>query len=319
MLLEICDTLVYRVCGFDPSSKLGTTVHFFVYDSAKILLLLAGMVFVIGFARTWLPEEKLKRWMGGRGIWGNFVASIFGAITPFCSCSSIPVFISLLRAGAPLGVTFSFLITSPIINEYLAVLMAAEFGVPITVAYVICGLAIGTGVGAVIGRMNVERFLENDILQPPYEFRGAAQLTLAARLQFGWREARGVVRQVWFWVLAGVAVGAAIHNYVPQESIQRVVASAGALGVPIATLIGVPLYGSCAAIVPVAVVLFEKGIPLGTALSFMMATSALSLPEAIMLRRVMKLPLIAVFFGITTLAIILIGYLLNALAPVLTR
>lgn len=317
MLLKLCDLLVYRALGFDPASKIGATAHFFVYDSAKILLLLAGMVFVIGVARTWLPEDRLKRWMSGRGLWGNFVAALFGAVTPFCSCSSIPIFISLLKAGAPLGVTFSFLITSPIINEYLAVLMAAEFGIPITAAYVASGLAIGTGVGAILGRMDLERFLENDVLQPPFEFRGARAHTFGERLQFGWREASSVVRQVWLWILGGVAVGAAIHNYVPQDAIQRVVGSAGAFGVPIATLIGVPLYGSCAAIVPIAVVLFEKGIPLGTALSFMMATAALSLPEAIMLRRVMKLPLIAVFFGITTIAIILTGYLLNALAPVL--
>lgn len=317
MLLKLCDLLVYRVLGLEPASKIGATVHFFVYDSSKILLLLAGMVFVVGVARTWLPEDRLKRWMSGRGLWGNFIAALFGAVTPFCSCSSIPIFISLLKAGAPLGVTFSFLITSPIVNEYLAVLMAAEFGIPITAAYVASGLAIGTGVGAILGRMGLERYLEKDVLQPPFEFRGAGARTLGERLRFGWREASSVVRQVWLWILGGVAVGAAIHNYVPQEAIQRVVGSAGVFGVPIATLVGVPLYGSCAAIVPIAVVLFEKGIPLGTALSFMMATAALSLPEAIMLRRVMKLPLIALFFAITTLAIIITGYLLNALAPIL--
>ena len=317
MLLKFADLVVYRLGGLDPDSKFGGAFHFFVYDSVKIFALLAAMVFAIGVIRTWLPEDKLKRWMTGRGVMGNFFAALFGAITPFCSCSSIPIFISLLKAGVPLGVSFSFLITSPIINEYLAVLMAAEFGLPVTVAYVIGGLAIGTGAGAVLGRMNLERYLEHDILGSPYDFKHTTRHTFFTRLRFGWQEAVTVVRQIWLWVLAGVALGAVIHNYVPQEAIQRIVGAAGVLGVPIATLIGVPMYGSCAAIVPVAVVLFEKGIPLGTALAFMMAIAALSLPEAVMLRRVMRLPLIGLFFGITASAIIVIGYLFNILAPLL--
>jgi uncharacterized membrane protein YraQ (UPF0718 family) len=318
MLLKLTDLLVYRVAGLDPESRLGGAVHFFVYDSFKIFLLLAVMIFVLGVLRTWLPEKKLKRWMSGRGLTGNFVAALFGAVTPFCSCSSIPVFISLIKAGAPLGVTFSFLLTSPIINEYLVVLMAAEFGLPITVAYVVSGLTIGTVVGALLGRAGLERYLEADIAAPPDEATQAVRLTFAGRLRFGLDEAVTVIRQVWLWLLAGLAVGAFIHNYVPQETIQNLVGTAGIFAVPAATLIGVPMYGSCAAIVPVAVVLFEKGIPLGTALAFMMAVAALSLPEAIMLRRVMKLPLIAAFFGITTLAIIVIGYLFNILGPLLS-
>jgi len=317
MLLKLSDLLVFRLAGLDPDSKFGAAIHFFVYDSLKIFLLLAVMVFIIGVLRTWLPEEKLRRWMGRRGLWGNFVAAVFGAITPFCSCSSIPIFISLLKAGVPPGVTFSFLIASPIINEYLVILMAAEFGIPVTLAYVVSGLAIGTLVGALLGRMNIEKYLEQDIAGSSSRAVPMVTHTLASRLRFGLAEAITIIRQVWLWLLAGVAVGAAIHNYVPQEAIQRAMGAAGVFSVPVATLLGVPMYGSCAAIVPVAVVLFEKGVPLGTALSFMMAMAALNLPEAIMLRRVIKLPLIAAFFGITTLAIIAIGYLLNALAPVL--
>lgn len=317
MLLKFADLLVYRLGGFPPDSKLGGALHFFVYDSAKIFLLLAVMVFVIGVVRTWLPEDKLKRWMTGRGLMGNFVAALFGAVTPFCSCSSIPIFISLLKAGAPLGVTLSFLITSPLINEYLAVLMAAEFGLPITAAYVVGGLGIGTLAGGLIGRLHLEGYLEQDIAGESRAFQAVEGQSFAGRLRFGWSEAVSVLRQIWLWVLLGVAVGAVIHNYVPQEVVAGIVGAAGILGVPIATILGVPMYGSCAAIVPVAVVLFEKGIPLGTALAFMMAVAALSLPEAIMLRRVMRLPLIAIFFGTTTAAIILMGYLLNALSPLL--
>ncbi len=318
MLLKLSDLLVYQLAGLDPDSQLGGAIHFFVYDSLKIFLLLAVMIFVLGVVRTWLPEEKVKRWMTGRGLAGNFVAALFGAVTPFCSCSSIPVFISLIKAGAPLGVTFSFLLTSPIINEYLVILMAAEFGLPITVAYVVSGLAIGTVVGALLGRGGLERYLETDMVAPTTDPSLRENFTFVGRLQFGLHESVTVIRQVWLWLLAGVAVGAFIHNYVPQEAIQTFVGAAGVFAVPLATLIGVPMYGSCAAIVPVAVVLFEKGIPLGTALAFMMAVAALSVPEAIMLRRVMKLPLIAAFFGVTTLAIIVIGYAFNILAPLLS-
>jgi uncharacterized membrane protein YraQ (UPF0718 family) len=317
MLLKLSDWLVYQLAGMDSESRFGGAVHFFVYDTLKIFLLLAGMIFLIGVLRTWLPEQKLKAWMGRGGWWGNVVAALFGAVTPFCSCSSIPIFISLLKAGVPLGVTFSFLITSPLINEYLVILMAGEFGVPVTVAYVAGGMFIGITAGMVLGHLQLERYLEEDILRSAHETEGPVVYTWAKRLRYGFDEAVGVVRQIWMWVLVGVAVGAVIHNYVPQEAIQRLMSATGVFSVPLATLFGVPMYGSCAAIVPVAVVLFEKGIPLGTALAFMMAMAALSLPEAIMLRRTMSLPLIGLFFGITSAGIILLGYLLNLLEPLL--
>lgn len=314
MLLRLTDLLIYDWLGFDPGTRLGGAVHFFVADTIKIFLLLAVMIFIIGVVRTWLPEHRLRRWMGSGGILGNGVAALFGAVTPFCSCSSIPIFISLLKAGVPLGVTFSFLITSPIINEYLVILMAGEFGVPITIAYVSSGLFIGTVAGAILGRMNLEPLLERDIIASAHEEEAIIEHTWNSRLRFGWDEAASVIRQIWLWVLVGVGIGAFIHNYVPQDTIHSLIDATGIFSVPIATALGVPMYGSCAAIVPVAAVLFEKGIPLGTALAFMMAMAALSLPEAIMLRRVMRLGLIALFFGFTTIAIIGTGYLLNALS-----
>lgn len=313
MLLKFTDLLIYEWIGLDPESRFGGAVHFFVYDTVKIFLLLAVMIFVIGVIRTFLAEDKLKRWMSAGGLWGNLVAALFGAITPFCSCSSIPIFISLLKAGVPLGVTFSFLITSPIINEYLVILMVNEFGLPITIAYIASGLAIGTIAGAILGRMKLEGFLEKDITTLAAQNEAMVKHTFASRIRYGYDEAIGVIRQIWLWVLVGVAIGAFIHNYVPQETIHRLIDATGIFSVPLATVLGVPMYGSCAAIVPVAVVLFEKGIPLGTALAFMMAMAALSLPEAIMLRRTMRLPLIALYFGITTLAIIVTGYILNGL------
>jgi hypothetical protein len=317
MLLRLVDFLAYDLAGLDAESQFGAAVHFFIYDCIKIFLLLAVMIFLIGVIRTWLPEKRLKAWMSRGGVWANVVAALFGAITPFCSCSSIPIFISLIKAGVPLGVTFSFLITSPIINEYLVILMVGEFGIPITGAYVVSGLAIGIISGLVLGRMKLERHLEPDMAGSSGMFLPEGKTTFLSRVQYGWSEAVTVIRQIWLWVLVGVAIGAFIHNYVPQETIHNLVDAAGIFSVPLATIVGVPMYGSCAAIVPVAVVLFEKGIPLGTALAFMMAMAALSLPEAIMLRRVMKLPLIGLYFLIATVAIIATGYLLNALAPFL--
>ena len=317
MLLELTDLLVYQLGGMDPEGRLGPAVHFFVYDTIKIFVLLAVMIFAIGVVRSYLPEDRLRLLMSAGGLWGNLVAALFGAVTPFCSCSSVPIFISLLKARVPLGVTFSFLITSPIINEYLVILMAGEFGIPVALAYVICGLVIGTLAGALLGRMKLEHLLEKDISDPGSMDDALSFPNFKSRLMYGWQEAATVIRQIWLWVLVGVAAGSLIHNFVPEQAIHQALSATGVFSVPLATLLGVPMYGSCAAIVPVAVVLFEKGIPLGTALAFMMAMAALSLPEAIMLRRTMRLKLIAAFFGITALAIVGTGYLLNALAPIL--
>jgi uncharacterized membrane protein YraQ (UPF0718 family) len=317
MLLELTDLLIFEWAGLDAETKLGRAIHFFVYDTIKIFTLLAVLIFAIGVLRTWLPERKLKQWMGRGGIGANCIAAVFGAITPFCSCSSIPIFISLLKAGVPLGVTFSFLITSPIINEYLVILMAGEFGLPVTITYVLSGLFIGIAGGAFLGRMKLESYLEADILASAHADDEEPNPSFATRLRFGFDEAVSVIRQIWLWVFIGVGIGAFIHNYVPQDTIHGLMGAAGIFSVPLATILGVPMYGSCAAIVPIAVVLFEKGVPLGTALAFMMAMAALSLPEAIMLRRVMRLGLIALYFGLTALAIIFTGYLLNALGPLL--
>ncbi len=256
--------------------------------------------------------------MGKRGAAGNFYAALFGAVTPFCSCSSIPIFLGFLEAGIPLGVTFSFLITSPLINEYLVILMLGFFGWKITLLYVVSGVLIGVVSGLILGRMNLDQYLVADLIEKRgNDIKEELFPAFTGRLKFGWDEAVSIAKKIWLWVLVGVGIGAAIHNYIPQEMIQKIISKTGIFSVPIATILGVPMYGSCAAIVPIAVVLFQKGIPLGTALAFMMAVAALSLPEAIMLRRAMRLQLIFIFFGITTLAIIVTGYLFNFLQNIL--
>jgi len=319
MLQLIVDWFVSGVLNLSAQSKITGVINFFLYDSIKITLLLFTLITVIGFFRTFLPQRKIKEWLAKRGGLGNLFAALFGAVTPFCSCSSIPIFFSFIEAGIPLGIAFSFLITSPIINEYLVVLMFGFFGWKITLAYVASGIIIGVVSGLILGRMHLEKYIVQDMVTPDAEifdkrikYRGFND-----RIVFGVREALSIIKKLWIWVLVGVGIGALIHNYIPQEAVQGIIGKTGFFSVPIATIIGVPLYGSCAAILPVAIVLFQKGFPLGTALSFMMAVSALSLPEAIMLRRVMKLKLIAIFFGVTALGIIITGYLFNLLQKLL--
>ncbi len=319
MLKEIVDWTFYSVIGLDSTIKLVESLNFFIYDSIKIILLLFVMISVIGFLRTYLPQNKIKKWMSCKKYGsGNLIASLFGAITPFCSCSSIPIFIGFLEAGIPLGASFSFLITSPLINEYLVVLMLGFFGWKITLAYVISGILIGTISGLVLGKMKLEKYLVKDLISTNNEVKKEIKYNgIKKRLHFGLNESLSIIKKLWLWILVGVGIGAIIHNYVPSEIVQSIISKGGLFAVPIAVILGVPLYGSCAAIVPIAVVLFEKGIPIGTALAFMMAIAALSFPEAVILRRVMKLKLIAIFFGIVTSAIILTGYIYNFLQVIL--
>lgn len=319
MLLKFSEWLVYDILKLSPETMFGGAVNFFVYDSIKIILMLFIIVFITGFLRTYLPEHKIREWMNRKGIIGNIFAAVFGVITPFCSCSSIPIFLGFLEAGISLGVAFTFLITSPLVNEYLVILMLGFFGWKITVLYVLSGMIIGILLGVILGRMSLGKYLVMDLITKRDGVDGNKDdyKGFLMRVKFGIKEAVSITRKIWVWVLFGVAVGAGIHNYIPSESIQNIIGKAGIFSVPVATIIGVPMYGSCAAIVPIAVVLFQKGIPLGTALSFMMAVSTLSLPEAIMLRRAMRLELIMIFFGVTALAIIFIGYMFNFLRVVL--
>ncbi|MCF7872783.1 MAG: permease [Candidatus Omnitrophica bacterium] len=318
MLTRIIDWLIYSVLGMELTSKTAEALHFFIYDTIKILLLLFVMISFVGFLRSFISQKKIKKWLSGKKIKGHFFASLFGATTPFCSCSSIPIFLGFLKGGVPLGVALSFLITSPLINEYLVVLMFGFFGIKITVLYVLSGLFIGIFSGHILGRMNLERYIEPRNLPVPLEkIEGKRFNSIKQRLLFGINEAKNIVKKLWIWVIVGVGVGAIIHNYLPREFIQSAIEKTGFFGVPLSALLGVPMYGNCAAIVPVAVALFRKGIPLGTALAFMMATSALSFPEAVILRQGMKLKLIAIFFAITTLGIIFTGYLFNILEVLL--
>lgn len=310
-LQDAVDLLVNQMNLGDPQAA--SALNFFIYDSIKIILLLFFMILIVGILRTYISQKKIRESLSGKkhGI-GNLSASALGALTPFCSCSSIPIFMGFIEAGIPLDVAFSFLITSPLVNEYVAVLMLGFFGLEITLAYVATGILIGVIGGLLIGRMGMEKYIVKDVFGKSGD-REKKYSSFSERMAFGFNEAKNIVLKLWFWVLVGVGLGALIHGFVPDEAIQSIISSTGMLSVPIAVLVGIPIYANCTAVVPIAVVLFEKGLPLGTALAFMMATAALSLPEAIILRRVMRIHLLLLFFGMITLGIILIGYLFNFL------
>jgi uncharacterized membrane protein YraQ (UPF0718 family) len=314
MISGVVDWLVYGVMGLSSATAIGQAMHYFIYDSIELLVLLFLTVAVIGTIRTYIPPTRLKRWLGHNSLKAHVAASAFGAVTPFCSCSSIPIFIGLLTAGVPLGVSFSFLITSPLVNEYLVVLMLATFGWRITAVYVVAGMLLGIIGGMVLGRLRLEKHLDADMLALPKERRYSS---FKQRAMTGLSESVKLVRRLWYWILIGVGIGAIIHNFVPQTTVESVMRAGGIFTVPVAVVLGVPLYANPTALVPIAQELFIKGVPLGTALAFMMATVALSLPEAVILRRAMNLRLILIFFGVVAASIILVGYLINALQPLL--
>jgi len=316
MLQKFVDIFIFNVLHFSRESIISKILNFFIYDTIKIFCLLFIMISIIGFLRTYLSEEKIKSWINNKKFLSYFSASIFGAITPFCSCSSIPFFFSFLKMGIPLGVAFSFLITSPIVNEYLVVLMIGFFGFKITIVYVFSGIIIGVISGYILGKINLEKYVSKDFRQQcscKEKQNDRIQLynNFKERINFGIKEAIVIIKKLWKWILLGVGIGSFIHNYVPKELIESLVNSTGFFSIPLATILGVPMYGSCASIVPIAIALFKKGVPLATALVFMMATSSLSLPEAILLRKAMKLKLVLLFFTITTLSIMIVGYIMN--------
>jgi uncharacterized membrane protein YraQ (UPF0718 family) len=308
----VSDFIVYSLLSLESGTQLADTLDFFIYDSVKIIFLLFAMIFVMAFIRTYISRKRITNALSCKryGL-GNIAASGFGAITPFCSCSSIPIFVGFLEAGVPLGVSLSFLITSPLVNEYVAVLMLGFFGPEVAIVYVIVGMLAGSIGGIFLGGMGLDKYVEKDIVDT--KSKENKYKSLKQRADFSFKEAKTILGKLWLWIFVGVGLGAVIHGYIPDELIDSIVTSAGIFAVPIAVLIGIPIYANCSAVVPIAAALFQKGAPLGTALAFMMATAALSLPEAIILRRAMKLKLLALFFGSVALGIIIIGLLFNIL------
>jgi hypothetical protein len=305
--------LVFDVVGMDPDSHWGEAVHFFVYDVTKILLLLSGVIFVVTILRSFMSVERTRSLLGGRreGV-GNVAAAGLGVVTPFCSCSAVPVFIGFVAAGVPLGVTMSFLIASPMVNEVAIVLLFGLFGWEITALYIGFGLLIAIVAGMVLGRLGVERWVEPFVFETTLRGKPvdpSIGLTWDDRIQMGREEVVTILRKVWPYLLVGIGVGAVIHGWAPEDWFAD--HAAGILGVPIAVLVGIPLYSNAAGVLPLVEALHDKGLPMGTVLAFMMSVVALSLPEMILLRRVLRLPLIVTYVGVVAAGILVTGFVFN--------
>ena len=308
------DALFERALGLDLTRRIPGALHFFLYDTSKILLLLIGMIFAIGMVRTTLRPERVRQFLEGKPLWLSLVlAALFGAITPFCSCSSIPLFIGFVGAGIPLAVTLTFLIASPLVNEVAVVLLADTFGIPTTIAYVAAGLTAAVTLGFIFSRLKLDHLVADFVFTTPVAVLHADghRPTLHERVEAAIDETRDIVGRVWKWILVGVGVGAFIHGWVPTEFFATYAGPDNPFAVVLATLAGVPLYANAAGVIPIAEALWSKGMALGTVMSFMMATVALSLPEFILLKQVLKPKLLALFFGSVSMAIMLIGFAFN--------
>lgn len=310
----LSDWITYGLIGLEPKSRLGAAVNFFLYDVPKVLLLLTVVVFVVALIRSFFPPERTRRYLSHSKLYaGNVAAALFGVVTPFCSCSAVPLFIGFVESGVPLGVTFTFLVASPMVNEVAVVLLLGLFGARIAALYMVSGLLIAIVSGIVIGKLGLEGWVEEYVYQ--IRLGDGAELpeqTWADRFAYARGHVREIVGRVWPYVVIGIGVGAFMHGYVPDDFLVRYAGPDNAFAVPLAVLIGVPLYSNAAGIVPLVSVLTDKGMAMGTVLAFMMAVVALSLPEAIILRKVLKPKLIAVYFGVNALGIVATGYLFNA-------
>jgi uncharacterized membrane protein YraQ (UPF0718 family) len=311
----VWDRLLFDLAGLDPETRLGEAVRFFVFDTTKILLLLSGIIFIVTILRSFVTIERTRSLLGGRreGL-ANVVAAALGVATPFCSCSAVPAFIGFVAAGVPLGVTLSFLIASPLVNEVAVVLLFGMFGWRIALLYVAAGLTIAIVAGYVLGRMHPERWVEPFVFETAVGSAGGPGTGMAwsDRVQMGREEVGKIVRKVLPYLLVGIAIGAAIHGWVPESFFVRYAGPDSPLAVPVAVLVGIPLYSNAAGVLPMVEALYAKGLAMGTLLAFMMAVVALSLPEMVLLRRVLKPRLIATFAGIVAAGIVLVGYLFNA-------
>ncbi len=310
--------LVEKVLGLSMATRLGSSIHFFFYDTIKIIILLGIMIFSISYIRSYFPPEKTKKILEKfNGVIGNIMASILGIVTPFCSCSSVPIFIGFIEAGIPLGVTFSFLITSPIVNEAAFAILLASFGWKIAVVYVITGVLIGIVGGILIGKLHLEKEVEEYVYQIKSGEMEIEKMTVKDRIAFAFDNVKDIVTRVWIYLFIGIGIGAFIHGWAPAPVLAKYAGPNNPFAVFIAVVIGIPLYSNALGTIPIAEALINKGVGIGTALSFMMAVTALSLPEMILLRKVIKPKLIAAFVIITGIAIIIVGYFFNRIAHLL--
>jgi hypothetical protein len=316
-LAPLAQWLTYSLLCLSPDSKFSSAVEFFLFETPKVMLLLTVVVFVVGVIRSFFSPERTRKILAGRHEFiGNVLAANLGIVTPFCSCSAVPLFIGFVTTGIPLGVTFSFLISAPMINEVALVLLFGLFGWKVAGLYLITGLLIAIFAGWVIGRLRLERYVEAWVYEIKVnETLEEDSITWNDRMHSGYDAVKDIVVKVWPYVAAGIAVGAGIHGYVPQDFMASVMGRGAWWSVPLAVLLGVPMYSNAAGIIPIVQALLEKGAALGTVLAFMMSVIGLSLPEAVILRKVLKLQLIFIFFGVVAVGILIVGLLFNLIMP----
>ncbi|CCC57806.1 MULTISPECIES: permease [Caloramator] len=306
---------VEKVLGLSVKERIGGSIHFFIYDTIKIFILLSILIFIVSYIQSYFPPERTKKILGHiKGIKGNIFGAMLGTITPFCSCSSIPLFIGFTSAGLPIGVTFSFLISSPLVDLASFLLLMSFFGPKIAIAYVIFGLVLAVIGGTLIDKMNLEKYVEGYVREIENVDIEVPEMTRKERIDYAKDQVKEIIGRVWLYILIGVGIGATIHNWIPQNVIEKIIGSDNPFAVILATIVGVPMYADIFGTLPIAEALFMKGIGVGTILSFMMAVTALSLPSMIMLSKVVKPKLLGIFITIVTLGIIIIGYLFNAIS-----
>ena len=316
---HIADWFVYNVLGLTKGQHLAEALNFFIYDTTKILILLFVVIFFMGIVNSYFPIDKVKNYLSRNKLYGleYLMASLFGVVTPFCSCSSVPLFIGFVRGGIPLGVTFSFLITSPLVNEVAIGLFIGLFGIKTTIIYVISGILLGTISGIILQNLKLERYLTSwvkEVLANAQREQNVFKVekqTFKQRLPIIWAEVVKILKGIIPYVIVGIAIGGLMHGYIPEGFFEKYMDKDNLFSVPITTIFAVPMYSNASGILPVVQVLVSKGIPLGTAIAFMMGVVGLSLPEAMLLKKVMTLKLIAIFFSVVTLCIIISGYVFN--------
>ncbi len=317
-LSDLAREFVERILGISVQDRLGGSIHFFVYDTVKIFILLAVLIFTISYIQSFFPPERTKKILGGyKGVTGNILGALLGTVTPFCSCSSIPLFIGFTSAGLPLGVTFSFLISSPLVDLASILLLAGIFNWKIAFAYVVAGLILAVIGGTFIGGAGLENYVEPFVYSNAVANAEQGTLTVKERLDFAGEQALNILKRVWLYILIGVGIGAVIHNWIPGEIISAVLGRDKWYSVLLAALVGVPMYADIFGALPIAEALVYKGVGLGTALAFMMAVTALSLPSLIMLKTAVKMRLLTIFFAVVTVGIIILGYTFNAFGHLL--
>lgn len=315
MLKTFASYITYNLIQLDYGSQLADAVNFFIYDTIKIFLLLSVIIFIVSIIRSYFPPEKTRRILSHKKEFiGNILAALLGIVTPFCSCSAVPLFIGFVEAGVPLGVTFSFLISSPMVNEVAVVLLWGLFGWKIAAIYMGTGLLVAIAAGLIIGRLKLEKWIEEYVFK--IHIGGdqeIARQSFRDRLEGAKWNTLDILKKVWLFIIFAIAIGGFIHGYVPQDFLSHYAGKDNPFAVPVAVAIGVPLYSNAAGVIPIVYALMKKGMSMGTVLAFMMAVTALSLPEMIILRKVLKIPLLAVFIGIMTLTITAVGYIFNAI------